>query len=272
FPYWSSRYWLLSAAGSVMGLGGRGGRLWASSFSHCTSTSLYSSMAVWASSTDEWLLVLTWIFLWSRCLAKFLRETLALTGSPALFFSAGLWLVSRVLSFGWKYFRAWKSLWMACPTTILSFKIFRIWKSHRGKGRTDPTANPPPCGDGTGRRNGARPGGRGHGCTVAPSDTPRLCPSLPGPTPPHSRPQGPAHPLADPQPPAHPTTPPSARSVLPKALSAHYPGPLHLAPGPSSLPAPLPIRRPLPAVPAPVSTRCPLYPPGVPCAPRCPRC
>lgn len=51
--YWSSRYWLLSAAGSVTGLGGRGGRLWASSFSHCTSTSLYSSMAVWASSTDE---------------------------------------------------------------------------------------------------------------------------------------------------------------------------------------------------------------------------
>lgn len=76
--------------------------------------------------------MLTWIFLWSRCLAKFLRETLALMGSPALFFSAGIWLVSRVLSFGWKYFRAWKSLWMACPTTILSFKIFRIWKSQRG--------------------------------------------------------------------------------------------------------------------------------------------
>lgn len=56
------------------------------------------------------LLVLTWIFFCSRCLAKLLRETLALTGSPALWFSTGIRLVSRVLSFGWKYFRAWKSL------------------------------------------------------------------------------------------------------------------------------------------------------------------
>lgn len=70
--------------------------------------------------------MLTWIFFRSRCLAKLFRETLALTGSPALCFSMGIWLVSRVLSLGWKYFKAWKSLWMACPTTILSFKIFRI--------------------------------------------------------------------------------------------------------------------------------------------------
>uniref|UniRef100_A0A8C3JWV3 Uncharacterized protein n=1 Tax=Calidris pygmaea TaxID=425635 RepID=A0A8C3JWV3_9CHAR len=115
-----------------MGLGGRGGRVRANSVSHCTSTSLYSSMA----QTQELLpisrfLLLTWIFLWSRCLAKLLRETLALMGSPALWFSTGIRLVSRVLSFGWKYFRAWKSLWMACPTTILSFKIFRIWKRQK---------------------------------------------------------------------------------------------------------------------------------------------
>lgn len=80
-------------------------------------------------------LVLTWIFLWSRCLAKVLSETLALPGSPALSFSTGIRLVSRVLSLGWKYFRAWKSLWMACPTTILSFKIFRIWKRQKGLDR-----------------------------------------------------------------------------------------------------------------------------------------
>uniref|UniRef100_A0A8C6N8V3 Uncharacterized protein n=1 Tax=Melopsittacus undulatus TaxID=13146 RepID=A0A8C6N8V3_MELUD len=117
-------YWLLSAVGSVMGLGGRGGRLQASSVSH-------------SSSTDECplFLVLTWIFLWSRCLAKVLSETLALPGSPALSFSTGIRLVSRVLSLGWKYFRAWKSLWMACPTTILSFKIFRIWKRQKGLDR-----------------------------------------------------------------------------------------------------------------------------------------
>uniref|UniRef100_A0A672UFB8 Uncharacterized protein n=1 Tax=Strigops habroptila TaxID=2489341 RepID=A0A672UFB8_STRHB len=90
-----------------------------------------------SSSTDECplFLALTWIFLWSRCLAKLLSETLALLGSPALSFSTGIRLVSRVLSLGWKYFRAWKSLWMACPTTILSFKIFRIWKRQKGLDR-----------------------------------------------------------------------------------------------------------------------------------------
>uniref|UniRef100_A0A8C4U285 Uncharacterized protein n=1 Tax=Falco tinnunculus TaxID=100819 RepID=A0A8C4U285_FALTI len=130
-------YWMLSAVGSSMGLGGRGGRLRASSVSHCTSTSLYSSMAVRASSTDECplFLLLTWIFFCSSCLARLFSEMLALPGSPALWFSTGLWLVSRVLSFGWKYFRAWKSLWMACPTTILSFKIFRIWKRQKGLDR-----------------------------------------------------------------------------------------------------------------------------------------
>uniref|UniRef100_A0A8B9DZ30 Uncharacterized protein n=1 Tax=Anser cygnoides TaxID=8845 RepID=A0A8B9DZ30_ANSCY len=94
-----------------------------------------SSMAVWASSTDECPLCpeLTWIFLWSRCLARLLSEALALTGIPAFWFSSGIRLVSRVLSLGWKYFRAWKSLWMACPTTILSFKIFRIWRSAHGR-------------------------------------------------------------------------------------------------------------------------------------------
>uniref|UniRef100_A0A8C8AGW0 Uncharacterized protein n=1 Tax=Otus sunia TaxID=257818 RepID=A0A8C8AGW0_9STRI len=123
-------YWLLSAVGSVMGLGGRGGRLRASSVSH-------------SSSTDECplncspgFLVLTWIFFWSRCPAKLLSETLALLGSPALWFRMGIRLVSRVLSFGWKYFRAWKSLWMACPTTILSFRIFRIWKCQKELGST----------------------------------------------------------------------------------------------------------------------------------------
>ena len=50
--YWSSMYWWLSVMGSV-GLGGRGGWLRASSAYHGTSTSLYSSMAVRASSTDE---------------------------------------------------------------------------------------------------------------------------------------------------------------------------------------------------------------------------
>uniref|UniRef100_A0A8D0ELZ0 Uncharacterized protein n=1 Tax=Strix occidentalis caurina TaxID=311401 RepID=A0A8D0ELZ0_STROC len=126
-------YWLLSAVGSVMGLGGRGGRLRASSVSHCTSTSLYSSMAARSKSRNcsPGFLVLTWIFFWSRCPAKLLSETLALLGSPALWFRMGIRLVSRVLSFGWKYFRAWKSLCMACPTTILSFKIFRIWKCQK---------------------------------------------------------------------------------------------------------------------------------------------
>lgn len=83
----------------------------------------------------SWCLVLTWIFFWSKCLAKLFSETLARPGSPALRFSIGIRLVSRVLSFGWKYFRAWKSLWMACPTTILSFKIFRIWKHQKGLDR-----------------------------------------------------------------------------------------------------------------------------------------
>uniref|UniRef100_A0A8B9CXB5 Uncharacterized protein n=1 Tax=Anser brachyrhynchus TaxID=132585 RepID=A0A8B9CXB5_9AVES len=98
-----------------------------------------SSMAVWASSTDECPLCpeLTWIFLWSRCLARFLSEALALTGIPAFWFSSGIRLVSRVLSLGWKYFRAWKSLWMACPTTILSFKIFRIWRCRGGVKQAD---------------------------------------------------------------------------------------------------------------------------------------
>uniref|UniRef100_A0A8V0YTS1 Uncharacterized protein n=1 Tax=Gallus gallus TaxID=9031 RepID=A0A8V0YTS1_CHICK len=114
-------YWWLSVMGSV-GLGGRGGWLRASSASHGTSTSLYSSMAVRASSTDECPF---------RCLARLLSEALAPGGSPALWLSSGIRLVSRVFSLGWKYFRAWKSLWMACPTTILSFRIFRIWKSQR---------------------------------------------------------------------------------------------------------------------------------------------
>uniref|UniRef100_A0A8B9U9E5 Uncharacterized protein n=1 Tax=Anas zonorhyncha TaxID=75864 RepID=A0A8B9U9E5_9AVES len=106
------RYWSLSVLGSAGGLGGRAGWLRASSVSHCTSTRRYSSMAVWASSTDE-CPQLTWIFLCSRCLARLLSEALALRGSPAFWFSSGIRLVSRVLSLGWKYLRAWKSLWMA---------------------------------------------------------------------------------------------------------------------------------------------------------------
>uniref|UniRef100_A0A8B9NY11 Secreted protein n=1 Tax=Apteryx owenii TaxID=8824 RepID=A0A8B9NY11_APTOW len=124
-------YWSLSVLLSATGLGGLGGRV---------------SMVVCASSTDECpLRVLTWIFLWSRCLAKLLREALTLTGNPAFWFSKGIRLVSRVLSFGWKYFRAWKSLWMACPTTILSFKIFRIWKCQMGLDRCPGEGSSAPC-------------------------------------------------------------------------------------------------------------------------------
>uniref|UniRef100_A0A8C3BT82 Uncharacterized protein n=1 Tax=Cairina moschata TaxID=8855 RepID=A0A8C3BT82_CAIMO len=122
-------YWSLSVLGSAGGLGGRAGWLRASSVSHCTSTREPKLEPHPAARCPQ----LTWIFLCSRCLARLLSEALALRGSPAFWFSSGIRLVSRVLSLGWKYFRAWKSLWMACPTTILSFKIFRIWKRH-GRG------------------------------------------------------------------------------------------------------------------------------------------
>lgn len=116
------------------------------------------------------------------------------------------------------------------------------------------TGPPPPAPAG---RHSQEPWGKGrrgegtrtHCHTLSPRLRPLIARShtalfpVSGPCPPPRR-------SAAPCPPPYPLCPP--HSVLPRALSAHYPGPLCLAQGPSSLPAPLPIPRPLP----------------VPCAPR----
>lgn len=53
-------------------------------------------------------------------------EADSFSGKPALRFSRGIFDVSLVTDFGWKYFSALKSLWMAWPTTIFPARSFRI--------------------------------------------------------------------------------------------------------------------------------------------------
>uniref|UniRef100_A0AAY5K9L9 Uncharacterized protein n=1 Tax=Esox lucius TaxID=8010 RepID=A0AAY5K9L9_ESOLU len=90
--------------------------------SQSTSTTLYSSMVAFASSTDEcpfFPSLLTWMLRLNRALVSLFREATSFSRKPAFWLRRGMREVDL------------KSLWTACPITTFPARIFSIYRGNK---------------------------------------------------------------------------------------------------------------------------------------------